>query len=324
MRLNSSCCLHKGAMMGGKTRILMFTANTKIRVLLAAAVACIGACGISSAETYTLNTYYPSPVGVYNSLRVTSNVVISADSVPLNFFPNNHRPQLYVAGSAQADIVQLTGYTGTHDDMLKKLKQGDATPAPGRLVYDQGNDVINYSSTNGDYKTLLTYTGADMVTGVIAAAALRWTLVQTDGITIPIINVTIPINELLITPRNNWTVSGGGSSTQVGINPAVSPGNISPGIYLIEAAATYTPGNWPSPPTATMTLYEIKSMGGAPKALSLGSDKGTALGVSAVDVITIKQSPLYYISFACPGSILGGAKITNLSITVKQLLAFPS
>lgn len=49
------------------------------KVLFAAAVAVVFA-GRASCETYTMETYYPAPVGVYTNMTVTSNAVLSRDS----------------------------------------------------------------------------------------------------------------------------------------------------------------------------------------------------------------------------------------------------
>ena len=48
------------------------------KAILAAAVIVLGTC-MASCETYTMESYYPSPVGVYTNMTVTSTTVLARD-----------------------------------------------------------------------------------------------------------------------------------------------------------------------------------------------------------------------------------------------------
>lgn len=51
-------------------------------------------------ETYTMDTYYPSPAGVYTNITVTSTTVLARDGGAVTVGTPSHPAKLNVSGNA--------------------------------------------------------------------------------------------------------------------------------------------------------------------------------------------------------------------------------
>jgi len=125
----------------------MFTIEPKVRGPLLAVLVCIGCCRLAGAEMYTLDTYYPSPVGVYNNISVTSTTALATKGgYVVVGAPNSSNNSMFkVAGSASVDFIQMEAYNNaTINDA--SLNPGEDVPAPGRVLYNTDTDLLYYSS----------------------------------------------------------------------------------------------------------------------------------------------------------------------------------
>ena len=68
------------------------------KVILAAAVAAVFGPGMARCETYTMETYYPAPVGVYTNMTVTSTTVLARDGGSVTIGTSKHNSNLSVTG----------------------------------------------------------------------------------------------------------------------------------------------------------------------------------------------------------------------------------
>jgi hypothetical protein len=120
---------------------------------IAAAIALGFAAAVVSAETYTLDTYYPSPAGIYTTLSVSSNAYLAKDGGGVGIGTKNLKGKaLQVEGGAGVQALDYNSFTpGSENDEdeldFSKLKYaGESKPAPGRVFYNYDEDAFYFSS----------------------------------------------------------------------------------------------------------------------------------------------------------------------------------
>jgi hypothetical protein len=101
----------------------------------------------AAAEEFTMDTYYPSPAGVYNNVTVTSNTALASDggTVVIGARLPDGKHQLQVEGSAGVALVEMEGFTdGNIQDAA--LKEGETKPAAGRILFNKDKNKFYYTS----------------------------------------------------------------------------------------------------------------------------------------------------------------------------------
>lgn len=63
-------------------------------------VVLLGFAGVAYCETYSMDTYYPSPVGVYSNVTVTSSTLLARDGGTVSVGENSGTAKLNVKGEA--------------------------------------------------------------------------------------------------------------------------------------------------------------------------------------------------------------------------------
>lgn len=125
----------------------------------AAALAFLAPALPAGAEEFTMDTYYPSPAGVYNSVTVLSSAALASDggTVVIGARTATEGHSLQVAGASKVNFIQMKEYNSAQLADASLLP-GESKPAPGRLLYNRDNDRFYYTSKDavaGDRDTWL-------------------------------------------------------------------------------------------------------------------------------------------------------------------------
>ncbi|MBI5594817.1 MAG: hypothetical protein HY928_01880 [Elusimicrobia bacterium] len=106
----------------------------------------------AAQQSYTVETYYPSPSGVYSGLTVTSQTVVARDGdsqLVVGAWPFAAKaPKLLVAGGSVAWWWDFGAYRREPGQTQFAAPPDPAagTPPPGRFFYNQDDDRYYYAS----------------------------------------------------------------------------------------------------------------------------------------------------------------------------------
>jgi len=112
------------------------------KAILAAAILAVFGQGRASGETYTMETYYPAPVGVYTSVTVTSGTVLARDGGTVSVGANNEAAQLNVKGQ-----VTVTGNTKVDGVFIPGSFASDPADAASKV-----EGAIYYNTTTKTHR----------------------------------------------------------------------------------------------------------------------------------------------------------------------------
>ena len=181
-----------------------------------ASLLCCGFFKSSSAETYTLNTYYPSPVGVYDNVTVTSTTALATKggNVIVGNPSDAAGHKLAVEGSLDAEYMEY-GKTADLTAAEKLLLPGEDVPKPGRLFYNVDHDQFYFSSKDAVqsdqstwFKPVSGFDSAVVAEGHISTPYVLLASLSRARPFVATVGIPAPYYAAGVGPKTNLTKSG--------------------------------------------------------------------------------------------------------------------